>query len=88
MISFNRKPKTRKGYDLIRVQPDGSLDTGMLHIPTVWVTARNGQKFEIPVDPKTGKVPDLYIYARLLDIHRGDRHGGKRNPKIDMQRDA
>lgn len=88
MISFNRKPKTRKGYDLIHVCQDGSLDTGELRIPTVWVTARNGQKFEIPVDPKTGKVPDLYIFARLMDVFRGDRHGGKRNPVVDMMTSA
>lgn len=89
MISFNRKPKRiRKGYDLIHVMQDGSLDTGDLRIPTVWVAARNGEKFEIPVDPKTGKVPGVYIYARLLDVYRGDRNGGKRNPKVDMLRDA
>lgn len=90
-VSANRKSgrkvvSTRKGHD--RVYPlasDGA--SGVQCVPTVWVTAANGDKYEIPVDPKTGTVPLQYIYARLLDESSGGRKG-RRNANIDIGIDA
>ena len=57
-------------------------------IPTVWVTTKNGQKWEIPVDPKTGKVPDEYLFGRFLDTGSGTRGNYPRNIILDLSKDA
>lgn len=82
----NQVAYTRKGHDIVETLGSGAAS--MKKIPTVWVTAKNGQKWEIPVDPKTGKVPDEYLFARFLSIHQGSRDGKERNILIDIGRDA
>ena len=90
VASMNRSGRkvayTRKGTDIVEALGSGSM--GRRKIPTVWVTARNGQKWEIPVDPKTGKVPDEYLYARFLATHQGSRTGRERNILLDIGKDA
>ena len=90
VVSRNRSGKqvayTRRGTDIVEALGSGSA--GRRKIPTVWVTARNGQKWEIPVDPKTGKVPDEYLYARFLATHQGSRTGRERNILLDIGKDA
>lgn len=90
VVSRNRSGRqvayTRRGTDI--VESLGSGYAGKKTVPTVWVTARNGQKWEIPVDPKTGKVPDEYLYARFLSTHQGSRSGKERNILIDIGKDA
>ncbi|MBE6518298.1 MAG: hypothetical protein E7Z70_01970 [Thermoplasmata archaeon] len=82
----NQVAYTRKGTDIVETL--GSGTASRRKIPTVWVTAKNGQKWEIPVDPKTGRVPDEYLYARFLATHQGSRNGRERNILIDIGKDA
>lgn len=74
----NEVAYTRRGTDYVEALGSG-FKGGKRKITTVWVTAKNGQKWEIPVDPKTGRVPDEYLYARFLDEFRGSRNGKQRN---------
>ena len=83
---YNKVAYVRPGTDYVEAL--GSGTAGRRKIPTVWVTARNGQKWEIPVDPKTGKVPNEYLYGRFLSIHQGSRNGRERNVLIDIGKDA
>lgn len=75
--------KTRKGYDSI---PADTASGGQFKrkIPTKWVQAKDGTKWEIPYDPKTGLVPEEYIYARFLDADSGTRRGKSRRPNVDL----
>ncbi len=87
-LSANRKNsrqvvKTRKGFDKIMVDTDGP-GVRKKKIDTKWVQAKDGSKWEIPYDPKTGLVPEEYIYARFLDADSGNRRGGKRRPQVDI----
>ncbi len=77
---------TRSGVDY--VESLGSGSASRKKIPTVWVTARNGTKYEIPIDPKTKKVPEEYLYGRFLATHLGSRNGHERNILIDIGKDA
>lgn len=91
LVSKNRKgynevAYTRKGVD--KVVPLGSGSGAERKISTVWVTTKNGQKWEIPVDPKTGKVPDEYLFGRFLDIYSGTRSVHPRNIILDLSKDA
>ena len=74
--------KTRKGCD--RIPADTSGPSFKRTIPTKWVQAKDGTKWEIPYDPKTGLVPQEYIYARFLDADSGTRRGKSRRPSVDM----
>ena len=75
--------KTRRGFDKIMVDTDGP-GVRKKKIDTKWVQAKDGSKWEIPYDPKTGLVPEEYLYARFLDADSGDRHGGRRRPQVDI----
>lgn len=75
--------KTRKGFDKIMVDTDGP-GIPKKKITTKWVQAKDGSKWEIPYDPKTGLVPEEYIYARFLDASSGNRRGGLRRPQVDI----
>ena len=91
LVSKNRKgynevAYTRKGVD--KVVPLGSGSGAERKISTVWVTTKNGQKWEIPVDPKTGKVPEEYLFGRFLDIYSGTRSTHPRNIILDLSKDA
>ena len=83
---YNQVAYTRKGVD--KVESLGVGASSSKKIPTVWVTAKNGQKWEIPVDPKTGKVPETYLFSRFLNIYSGSRRGSTRNILSDMGKDA
>ena len=82
----NQVAYVRPGVDYVEAL--GSGTAGRKKIPTVWVTAKNGQKWEIPVDPKTGRVPNEYLFGRFLDINRGSRNGRERNILIDIGKEA
>lgn len=82
----NKVAYVRPGTDYIEALGSGSA--GRKKIPTIWVTAKNGEKFEIPVDPKTGRVPQEYLFGRFLDINRGSRNGRERNILIDIGKEA
>ncbi len=87
-LSANRKSsrqvvKTRRGYDKIPVDTEGPGITKR-KIDTKWVQARDGSKWEIPYDPKTGLVPEEYIWARFLNSSQGNRKGGNRRPQVDL----
>ena len=75
---YNQVAYIRRGKDTI--EPLGAgFTSSKKKIPTVWVTTRSGDKYEIPVDPKTGKVPNEYLYARFLEeqwqqTHRREKH--------------
>lgn len=91
VVSDNRKgydevAYTRKGVD--RVLPLGSGRASERKVSTVWVTTRNGQKWEVPVDSRTGRVPDEYLFGRFLDVQSGIRGDHPRNIVIDMGKDA
>ena len=83
----NEVAYTRRGTDYVEALGSG-FKGGKRKISTVWVTAKNGMKYEIPVDSKTGKVPEEYLYARFLDENRGSRNGKQRNILIDIGKDA
>ena len=83
---YNEVAYTRRGVD--KVVPLGSGSVSEKRIPTVWVTTKNGQKWEIPVDPKTGKVPDEYLFGRFLDTGSGTRGNYPRNIILDLSKDA
>ena len=82
---YNQVAYVRHGKD--HVMMDGSGAAGGQEVKTVWVTAKNGQKWEIPVDPKTGKVPNEYLYSRFLS-RAGSRTGRDREPRKDLGVDA
>ena len=90
------KSENRKGYNEVAyirrgtdsIEALGSGFAGKRKRPTVWVTTRTGEKYEIPVDPKTGKVPNEYLYARFLDTSKGSRTGRERNILIDIGKEA
>ncbi len=82
----NKVAYVRPGTDYIEALGSGSA--GRKKIPTVWVTAKNGDKFEIPVDPKTGRVPQEYLFGRFLSINQGSRNGRERNILIDIGKEA
>lgn len=79
---------TRKGRDRVYPLTEGGGAWTPQDIPTKWVTAANGDRYEIPVDPETGTVPIQYIFARLLEEDSGSRKGGRRNAQIDLMKDA
>lgn len=83
---YNEVAYTRRGVD--KVSSLGSGTGSERRVPTVWVTAKNGQKWEIPVDPKTGRVPEEYLFGRFLNQYAGGRDGHIRNPVVDISRDA
>lgn len=75
--------KTRRGFDKIMVDTDGP-GVRKKKIDTKWVQAKDGSKWEIPYDPKTGLVPEEYLYARFLDANNGTRRGERRRPQVDL----
>lgn len=87
--SLNRKGRvayTRRGSDYVETLGSGS--NSRRKVATVWVTARNGQKYEIPVDRKTGKVPEEYLFAHFLNPYTGSRTGRPRSIAKDIGIDA
>ncbi len=74
--------RTRKGFDRIPVDASGGAPMRTIH--TKWVEAKDGTKWEIPYDPKTGLVPQEYIFARFFDADSGTRRGKSRRPNVDM----
>lgn len=89
IISQNKSNEVayvRRGTDY--VESLGSGTASRKKIPTVWVGTRDGKRYEIPVDPKTGKVPEEYLFARFLSTHQGTRNGRERNILIDIGKDA
>ncbi len=72
----------------VRDYLDRAPDAVLENLAEVLFSKINGQKWEIPVDPKTGKVPEEYLFARFLDISRGSRNGRERNNLIDIGREA
>ena len=87
MNKANEVAYTRRGTDYVEALGSG-FKGGRRKVSTVLVTARNGQKYEIPVDPKTGRVPEEYLFARFLSVHQGSRNGKERNILIDIGKDA
>ncbi len=89
-VSFGKKRSrvayTRNGVDKYDVLGDGGTGA-MRKYKTKWVTARNGNKYEIPID-KNGKVPKEFLYAWFLNPTVGTRNGHWRNPVIDIGIDA
>lgn len=75
--------KKRKGTDT--VYSFGAGGRVKKRYDTVHITAKNGDKWEIPVD-KNGKVPREALYAIFLSSD--ERYGGKRMPLIDILTDA
>ena len=89
VVSQNKRNEVayvRHGTDYVETLGSGSASRKK--VPTVWVAAKNGQKYEIPVDPKTGRVPEEYLFARFLSTHQGSRNGKERNILIDIGKDA
>ena len=59
--------------------------TGGMYVttyPTQTVTVGK-KKYDIPVGPD-GKVPQDALIARFLNIEEGDRDGGRRNARVDI----
>jgi len=84
--AYNQIAYTRRGTDYI--EANGSSAGERKKIPTKWVTARDGSKYEIPYDPKTGKVPEEYLFGRFLMYWTGSRNGHERDPRRDIGIDA
>ncbi len=85
---YNQVAYVRRGTDYMESDGDGGF-VGKKKIPTVWVTTKSGDKYEIPVDAKTGKVPEEFLFARFLAIGQGTRKPGHlRNVRIDLKKDA
>ena len=53
-------------------------------IPVALVKARDGNVYQIPIDPKTGKVPESALFERFVNVEEGDREGHIRNIAIDL----
>ena len=91
MISLNKKGYNEVAY--VRRGKDyedflgSNGGAGFRKIDTVWVTTKTGEKYEIPIDKKTGKVPNEYLYARFLNEGVGGKKG-QRNVVIDISKDA
>lgn len=83
---YNEVAYTRRGVD--KVVPLGSGSGPERKLSTVWVTTKNGQKWEIPVDSKTGRVPKEFLFSRFLDINEGTRGDHSRNIVLDLYKDA
>ncbi len=61
---------------------------GPVKIPTVTVTTRSGDKYEMPMDKK-GRVPREYVVARFLSETQGVRPPARsRSVSVDLSRDA
>lgn len=90
VVSRNKKSTEvayiRHGRDFVNRL--GSDESRPKRYPTVWVTTKDGQKWEIPVDPKTGKVPMDCLYGHFLDVHSGSKDGKKRSIGMDIGVDA
>lgn len=84
--SFREVAYTVRGHDTIASEGSGGFDGGK-RVPTVWVVTKSGERWEVPVDPKTGKVPEEYLHARFLS-GQGSRDGRPRSPKADRGVDA
>ncbi len=81
---YNQVAYVRHGKD--HVMMDGSGAAGGQEVKTVWVTAKNGQKWEIPVDDN-GRVPNEYLYGRFYS-NWGSRSGKRRDYRIDIGVDS
>ncbi len=89
VISQNKSNEVayvRNGTDYVETLGSGSASRRK--IATVWVGAKDGKRYEIPVDPKTGRVPEEYLFARFLATNQGSRNGKERNILIDIGKDA
>lgn len=82
----NEVAYVRRGTDYVETLGSGSASGKK--IATVWVATKDGRRYEIPVDPKTGRVPEEYLFSRFLSVHQGSRNGKERNILIDIGKDA
>ncbi len=57
-------------------------------IPIKIMTGRDGTKYAIPINPKTGRVPDEALFARFLNESEGGRKGRGRSVVIDIDKEA
>ena len=57
-------------------------------LPIAHVKHKNGTTYEVPLDPKTGKVPVSAVFARFLDTDSGSRDGHPRSVKRDLSKTA
>ena len=55
----NEVAYVRRGTDYVETLGSGSASGNK--IATVWVATKDGRRYEIPVDPKTGRVPEEYL---------------------------
>ena len=89
VVSQNKRNEVayvRHGTDYVETL--GSSSASGKKIATVWVATKDGRRYEIPVDPKTGRVPEEYLFSRFLSVHQGSRNGKERNILIDIGKDA
>ena len=91
---MSRKMKTKAGNPIIMVPTmvngkdlEGDPFIKPDKIPLAIVN-KNGVVYKIPVDPKTGKVPESALYSRFLDEYAGAKPGHKRNINIDLAKYA
>lgn len=89
-ISLNAKNQT---VDYTRHSKDHAFVNGLgglskRDIETVTVTTKDGMKYEIPVDKRTGRVPTEYLYAHFLNPAVGSKTGRERNILLDIGIDA
>jgi len=81
----NEVAYVRRGTD--HIEALGSGYAGRSKIPTVWVTTKSGDKYEIPVDGN-GRVPEEYLIGHFLNPSAGSRGGKERDIVLDLRKDA
>jgi len=57
-------------------------------IPVKIMTGKDGTKYAIPINTKTGRVPDEALFARFLNEAEGGRNGHERSVVIDIDKEA
>jgi len=57
-------------------------------VPVKIIIGKDGTKYAMPINPKTGRVPDEALFARFLNESEGGRNGHERSVVIDIGKEA
>lgn len=90
MFASKSRTRTAGGSDIIyrAVHEEGSGVTHNDVRAIAVVTTRDGTVYEVPINPKTGKVPKEAIVAHFLDFENWTEPYHRRSPGKDMRETA
>lgn len=91
MFASKSRTRTAGGSEIIyrAVHTEGAgSGKKVVPIPLAVVTTKDGTVYEVPVDPKTGKVPQEAIIAHFLDFENWTDPGHLRSPGKDRRETA